>query len=329
MAENSIETSKPLSAENLEKLARNFYAPFSLINHLSCWPSKIYGLGKYIRKYGYYPDWLPLRVHTDHGPREQTPSYTDLESTASVQMFHSPNSVEHWKKLSDKPCYCYFSPFVYYRRTNEIYLDEKRKGTIAFPAHTTPVIDDVSDILNYINDLNNLPEPFQPVSICLHMHDINKGLHKKFLAAGFPVYTAGHASDYNFIERFYSIIKQFKYATSNTFGSYVFYCVELGIPFSITGNKQKLINKSDPNIPIGEYDPLKECEHYSNAEKVFQGINLEISPIQREYVDFHLGLKYSISRKKMALVLYWALIKYIFSLEWIKIFFKWLLKTKR
>ena len=323
MDKNTIDSGKPLSAEQLEEFCQSFSVPYKLTSRMSYWTTEVYGLGKFIRKYGYYPKWLPLCVYTDHGPREHKPSKYELESSAPVQMYHSPNSVKHWKKVSDKPCYCYLSPFVYYRRTNGISVDQNAKGTIAFPAHTTPAIDDISDIQTYIDDLQKLPEEFQPVSVCLHMHDINKGVHNKFIAAGFPVYTAGHASDYDYIERFYSIIKQFKYGTSNTFGSYIFYCIELGIPFSIIGAKQKFINKSDPNVVIGEYDPYKECMHYREASDLFAGINTVINQNQREYVNFHLGLKDTISRKKMAAVLYYALLRNIFSMEWITRAIKW------
>lgn len=329
MGKNRIDSGKPLSAEQLEEFCQSFSAPYKLVSRMSYWTTEVYGLGKYIRKYGYYPKWLPLCVYTDHGPREQKPSKADLESTAPVQMFHSPNSVKHWKKVSKKPCYCYFSPFVYYRRSHGISLDSKAKGTIAFPAHTTPLIDDISDIQNYIDDLQKIPEEFQPISVCLHMHDINKGLHKKFIAAGFPVYTAGHAYDHDYIERFYSIIKQFKYGTSNTFGSYVFYCIELGIPFSIIGSKQQYINKSDPNVPIGLYDPNKECALYREASDLFMGIYNEINQIQHEYVKFHLGLDGAISRKKMATVLYLALLRNIISMEWVARAIKWGLAAKR
>jgi len=316
MDKNINDAGTLLTAEQLEALCQSYTVPYKLASRMSYWTTEVYGLGKYLRKYGHYPQWLPICVYTDHGPMEHEPPKHELESLAPVQLYHSPNTIKHWKAVSDKPCYCYLSPFAFYRHAHGISVAPNRKGTIAFPAHTTPVIDDVSDIQLYIDDLLKLPEDMQPVSVCLHMHDINKGLHKKFMAAGFPVYTAGHASDYDFIERFYSIIRQFKYGTSNVFGSYVFYCVELGIPFSIVGAKQKYINKSDPNLPAGEIF-VDEDKYYREATELFAGINTEISQEQLEYVRFHMGLRDAVSRKKMALILYYALLSTALSLQWV------------
>jgi hypothetical protein len=89
------------------------------------------------------------------------------------------------------------------------------KGTICFAAHSTPGIDDTSDIELYARQLLALPDKFQPVTVCLHMHDINKGQYKIFQNAGLPVVTAGNTSDHKFIERFLNILKEYSYSTSN------------------------------------------------------------------------------------------------------------------
>ena len=189
----------------------------------------------------------------------------------------------------------------------------KAKGTIVFPAHTTPSIDDISDVENYIQQLFELPEEFQPISVCLHMHDINKGRHHIFKKHKIPIYTAGSNLDDRFAERFYDIIKNFRYATSNMVGSYLYYCIEMGIPFSIYGNKQVFINQLDPNIPKGLYDPYAEFQRFRQVHDMFSGIFTNISPAQKEYVEISLGLRDGISRGKMAWVLYSSFFKWVFS----------------
>lgn len=274
------------------------------------WTAEVYSFGKYMRKYAYYPTFLPLYCYTDHGAGcyfDEVAKH-ELESDAPIQFYNSPISTELFKKVSNKPCYTMLSPFVICRRWNKIEQCQNAKGTLAFPAHSTPEIDDFSDIELYIQQLKDMPEEFQPISVCLHMHDINKGQHKIFLKNDIPVYTAGNAFDQRFAERFYDILKNFKYTTSNMIGSYAYYSVEMGIPFSIYGDKPVLINKADPNLEKGEYK-FQENPGYQTLYTLFEGLNKEISLEQKEYVEKHLGLHDGLSRIEMAKILYTAYFK--------------------
>lgn len=276
------------------------------------WTAEIYGFGKHIREYGFYPRFLPLCVYTDHGPGQldDRPYLHELTSGAPCQMYHSPASVEIWKKFSSNTCYVLYSPFVFYRRSCKIEKSKNAKGTIAFPAHSTPMIDDVSDVELYIKQLLELPDRFQPVSVCLYMQDINKGRHKIFMKHKIPVVTAGCTLDLRFTQRFYDILKNFLFATSNSIGSYVYYAVEMGIPFSLYGNKQVYINTGDPNIPYGEWDPYKESKSYRMMSDLFSGLQTEITQEQKEVVETTLGLKDGIGRIKMSFVLYSSFLKW-------------------
>lgn len=275
--------------------------------------AEVYGFGKQIRAYGYFPKWLPLCVYTDHSPGDRDVCYAhELASSAPVQLYHSPNRVGRWKALSKKPCYCFYSPSVFYRKTKGIEKAIDAKGTLAFPAHTTPSIDDISDMQIYINKLKKLPEEYQPVSVCLHMVDINKGMHKIFIANGFNVYTAGNIYDERFIPRFYSIIRYFKYSTSNLGGSYLYYSVEMGIPFFLYGDEPSFVNKDDPNIEKGEYTSYKKQDSYQSLVSLFSAITPVITEEQKAFVHRDLGLDDGLGRWQMAAVLYYA-------------FFRWLL----
>ncbi len=270
------------------------------------WTSEIYGFGKYLREYGFYPSWLPLYVYIDHGAATaEIPFPHELNSGAPVMFYHSARSVEKWKEKSAKPCYVFYSPFVYYRHSRKIEIAPDAKGTIAFLGHSTPSVEDMSDIDDYVRALSELPSTFQPVAVCLHMHDIRKGVHRELLKRGFPVFTAGNTSDDRFVERFYDLIRNFRYATSNLAGSYLHYCVEMGIPFSIYGNQPKYINRGDPNVASGEYDPY-QFDAFRQLFELFRGLTTTISEAQREEIARRLGLKDGISRFKMATLLYGA-----------------------
>lgn len=277
------------------------------------WTAECYGFGKYIRKYGYYPNFLPLAVYTDHGPGHlsKKPWKHELESYAPAMFYHSPESVKIWKKFSDKPCHTLFSPFVFYRRSNNVIQDINANGTIVFPNHTVSNMDEISDTQSYIDQLKNLPEKFQPISVCLHFHDIRIGRHKIYLKNNISVYTVG--DDFNFfIERFYDILRKFKYASSNQASSSLFYSVEMGIPFFIHGNRTENINKADLNYPLGRLTDYEDSEFYQTLDKMFSGFECEITNEKKRLVESNLGIYDAISRKKMAYVLYSSLVKLFF-----------------
>ncbi|MBI5623173.1 MAG: class I SAM-dependent methyltransferase [Elusimicrobia bacterium] len=283
--------------------------------------AECYGLGRHLRDYGRYPGWLPLCVATDHGPSQRdVPTRLELSERAPVMLFHSPRLAAEWRRRSERPCEVMFSPFVHYRRKNCIGKSSGAKGTLAFPAHGTDLIESVCDMEGYARSLLELPERFQPVSACLFYLDVRRGLHRVFEKHGILVRTTGHIYDRRFAERFYDILKDHSYATSNTFGSYALYAVEMGIPFFIHGEKPRLVNRGDPNCPSGAYDPAKEFGQFKSVTRLFEGLRTEISPEQASTAESELGLRDGASRGRMAFLLYSSF------LEWLLLggVFRWL-----
>jgi hypothetical protein len=275
------------------------------------WTAEVYGFGRQIRKYGYYPLWLPLCINTDHGPSGTGLIYDhDINSGSPVQFYHLPLNVQNWRSRFTRPCYVLYSPFVFYRRKNRVKQLPTAKGTLVFPGHTTPDIDDISDTDKYIADLEALPEKYKPLSVCLHYHDINKGMHKLYLTKGYRVFSAGNPHDYNFIKNFYNILRNFKYSTSNLWMSCLFYSVEMGIPHFIYGNSPVLVNKGDKNIETGTYD-LMSIPRIRMITEMFQGPLDTISPAQLELVKNDLGMTAPTSRIRTSYLLYLALLKHM------------------
>ena len=271
------------------------------------WTAEVYSFGRHIRNYAFYPSFLPLHIYTDHGPGcyiTEIPKH-EFEHDASCQFYHSADSVKLFKKSSDKPCYTMLSPFAWCRKVRKIQQSDNARGTLAFPAHSTQDIDLVSDIEEYIEQLKKLPEEFQPVSVCLHMHDINKDQHKIFMKHNIPVYTAGNAFDQRFAERFYDILKNYKYTTSNMIGSYTYYSIEMGIPFSLYGKEAKYENKGNANMVIGEM-PLNLFYDYYKISETFKGLYKIITEDQKKIAEISLGINEGISRIEMAKLLYYA-----------------------
>jgi hypothetical protein len=297
---------------------------FKYLNNRKCiyWTAEIYGFGKWIRKYGFYPSFLPLAIYTDHGAGydENFPYQNshEINSDAVVMFYHSYLSVEKFKLYSKKPVFTLFSPFVFARKSLKIEKKEESIGTLYFYSHSTPSINDNKSLLDYIKEINLIPKKFHPISICLHYHDINKGVDKQLKNYGFNIVSAGNPTDENFTENFYKIISCYNYAMSNSIGSYTFYCIEMGLPFSLIGEPPKLMNHSDLNINLGEFNSYLKHEMYLQMSDLFSGYNSEISYEQHEIVKNGLGMNFGISRIRMAFILYYSLFAWGLRLENIK-----------
>ena len=97
--------------------------------------------------------------------------------------------------------------------------------------------------------------------------------------------------DYRFIERFYEIIRKFKYATSDIVGSYLYYAVEMGIPFFIYGEHPIFENKGNKHFKIGELDFLKVFSEYPKTLNLFVGLFEAITNEQKQLVERDLGIR--------------------------------------
>lgn len=282
------------------------------------WVSEVYGLGRAFREYAYfYPQKIPLYVYSAHGIYFcDKPVKHELESEAPVQLFNWDKFIQEFKKKSSKPCYKVEWPYLYYIKKNGFKRVEDPEGTIVYPSHSTPLDKETFDIQKYIEQLKSLPEKFQPISICLHKHDIDKGVHNKYIEAGFKVFTAGHYSDERYIDRFYEILKNFKYSTSNEISSYTFLSVNFGIPFFTYGESSKIVNLEDINYAKGELK-FQEFDGYQDAYQLFLRNPLEndisISQEQIDYVNDKLGVGADMSRLKFTIILWWAFLVYRFN----------------
>lgn len=274
------------------------------------WTTESYSFGWNIRQYAFYPVFLPLYAYSNHGVGYYTDYITphELNNDAPCQFYQSKDVVKLFQATSSKPCYVMKSPFVMYRQRHNITQVSQPKGTLAFFAHSTDAVDVQVEEETYIKKLRALPEEYHPICVCLHMHDIRKGKYKFLLESGFPVYTVGNGTDQRFAKRFYDLIRNFKYTTSNMLGSYAYYSVEIGIPFFIYGDMPVLMNHGDANIPKGEYK-LKNNAFYQYAYNLFLTRSNEITKEQQTLIENHLGIKDGLSRWEMAKVLYWAYLK--------------------
>lgn len=278
------------------------------------WTSSVYGFGKWIRIYGYYPPVLPLCIYTDHAPGETSNVHNahEIDSTAPVQLYHSLRRVTAWKLRFKKPCYPLYSPFVFARTQLGIKPAPERTGSIYFLAHTTAFLEDNKSPVKYAEEIQQLPDIYKPITLCLHYHDVEKGMAETYRSFGFEVVTAGNPSSQNFPKNFYEILRTRKYSLSNMFGSYALYSIEMGIPFGLHGSGPLYFNKGDPNIEQGQYTSYLHSNYHQDAHRLFGSLPVNsITSSQAEFATYHLGLENGIGRREMSKVLYASLLVWV------------------
>src|SRR5690606_32839887 len=293
---------------NLEEKA-NYISPG--INQIQV---EMYGFGKELRKYCYLPSMFPLRIKSQHGiVLWNTPSLHELNTELPFMLLFSKRHQAAWKKLSKKPCFITKHPFYLHRKRNNIQPGGNRSGSLFFLSHSTFSKEIDIDFVKLINELQNVPEDFKPVTICLHFVDILKKKHLLFQRKGFCCVTAGHMFNEDFISNFYNILINFKYSLSNDIGSHTFYSIELGIPFSLLGDPAQ--------ITITEQEEVenlllrKNLKYQEHIEKLLERnrFNYQISSEMKKIVDQELGIEDGIGSFKLGVTLITSSIIYFVS----------------
>lgn len=275
------------------------------------WVNDVYSLGYWLKDYAYYPKELPLFTYMDHGMTlfDKIPLH-EINNDAPLIFKFSPRLTETYKQNSTKPVYNLMNPTIHYRKSRKIEKAHDAKGSLFFVAHTTPDIDDLTDWSSFIERLQQIPSKFHPIDVCLHPTDIKKGVGDVFKESGFRVVFAGDAHSKEFVANFYDLIKKYEYTLSNLLGSYVFYSVEMGIPFSLFGDEPLYFNKGDKNIEQGEYNSYKSQQTYQQAKFLFNGFHMSINAEQKYFVEYELGKLNSVSRIKTCYLVYRAYLAY-------------------
>ena len=253
--------------------------------------NSIYGFNAIIREYASYPSTLPLFCRYEHGWNYLTESDAyDLLTDKPLMLVWSRRRLQAWNEKSSIPAAIVGAPFIHYRKLKQIEKDSAANGTVAFPAHATPLIDAVFDIDEYCKQLKSLPIEFHPITICLHQHDLERKKDEIYKKYGFNVVTAGPiwVLGFEFVKKFYEILRSHKYATSNQVGSYSFYAVEMGIPFFIFGELANMKNNGEPLRPA-KYNYL-DYPVGIFATEMFPGPTQVISEEQKNFVEEELGV---------------------------------------
>lgn len=290
----------------LEQACEEKFAGASQWTH---WTSELYSLGRCLRIWTGYPEFFPLFVYSDHGVGLHSHLFPhEIENPARLHLTWNPVKEQRNASADHKRVIQVIHPWISYRQQRGIARVQSPRGTLVFFMHGTDAVQwQGHDSEEYFKQLRELPDALQPVVLCLHMHDIRAGMHKKLRSYGFPIVTAGNTMATDFVDRFYGLIKGFSYATAQTWGSYAAYCVELGVPFFFLGEQPKLVNIADPNLPAGiapQYWDAYHEELEKEAESLFRERVDTVTPEQRAFVESMLGFGSKLTRGQVARLLW-------------------------
>jgi hypothetical protein len=217
------------------------------------WETESYGFGRCYREWLGLPYWAPLPINGDHGVcLQSTIREYDLNAKprlhlASFKDRAQANSGDEGKRVLRIP-----HPWPLFRRRYGFNKREDAKGTLIFYTHSCPGIEVEHDFDGYFTALKKLPDEYHPLTVCMHRHDIGKGYHRTSRKYGIPIISVGYTGSQYFVERFYSMISNFNFATSSYGGSELFYCEEFGVKYFIMGKRPKHLNLSSDFYPVGE-----------------------------------------------------------------------------
>lgn len=180
-------------------------------------------------------------------------------------------------------------PYVLYQRRTKYKLGLNRRGSLFFFSHSTwdTEIETKYELLKA--RLDALDEDFKPVRIVLHFIDVLKGKDLQFKKMGYKVISFGNMYNTIFVDNLYGALKNTRYALSNTVGSHAFYCINVGIPFSLVDTETTLKQpEREINYNKQARRHLKKVEEMKNL--IGTSLNYKNSPMTIDFVNNELGL---------------------------------------
>ena len=278
------------------------------------WTTELYSLGKCLREWLSWPEWLPIPVYGDHGVCEY--GLLALHEQSNPSNYHlvwSRDRHNYGGILTKKRLLRIPHPWITYRHSKGYKPNPDRRGTLVFFPHSTMAIElNNYSLRQYMQELMELPSEYHPITLCLHRHDVVKKVYKLLRPYNIPIVSAGNTLSPFFIDRFYNLLSYFRYATSPLGGSELFYCYEFGTQFFIYGSQPQYINIADPNLPIGKMERLDIIaqKNYYLKMQLFRNLDAEPTAEKSDFVIAILGLDSKVSLSK---------IKFIFVAELIRL----------
>jgi hypothetical protein len=223
-----------------------------------------FGLNYLVKQKYKIPEWLPIEAEIQHGWYADEEFYSSI-GKEKTQLVWNKRMFDACEKYKIKNKFIIGCPFIYYKNNNDIKKNNSAKGTVVFPSHSTEGSNVFFNIKLFCSKLDEFPDEFHPITICLYYFDYNNFFIRSQFESYFNVITVGNIYDNKFSERLYNILSSHRFVTSNCVGTYTFYAINLGLSFFITESKF--------------YYELKE--QYKNIESKKEDIQNE------KYIEIH------------------------------------------
>lgn len=256
------------------------------------WPAELYSFGRCYRDWLGLPSWILLPIYGDHGVCvDGNFSPHERKAKPQIHLTWFDKRVTSIQQSTQKKVLHCPHPWIPFRHKYRLTKKANSKGTIVFLSHTNDGIEiENYNFQKYLDSLLALPAEYHPFVFCIHRHDVEKNYHLDLHKYRIPLISAGETSSPYFVERFYSMISHFNYATSSSAGSQLYYCEEFGVPYFLYGHKPVYINISHSELPLGLLQPdalAKSTGDYQRALFAFPPI---ASNEKRAHVRSVLGL---------------------------------------
>lgn len=221
------------------------------------WPNRNYGFSWLLKAHAGWNPSRPLPGVMPHGVR------LDLFGAASVHPYDLhpelrtalayPGFVERAYAGSEgiDAVLGICSPFLYALQEFERRFRplENRIGTIFFPRHSTAAKKVRSPYGAIAEALRSLPEPYQPVRVCVHWQDAKDGLSAFFRERGFATFCCGGLHDNWFLFRLLHLLSTCRYCCSQAVTSNTFYALAAGVkPFLLPAPVEILVDRRFPQL---------------------------------------------------------------------------------
>lgn len=224
-----------ITNEQLEKFKAAKEAP---VPHYTAF----YGMSHLLHAVTGIPSPYVKRIHLDHGIILDQKVPDQYLANTTADLIFVDTKVRLGMVSQKSQAYVLGPLFVRYRRKLNFKYNPSAAGTIVFPTHSSHHLEVKMDWEDYAISLKSLPQKYQPITVCMYWLDILKGENKHFEKHGIEVISNGHMFDSNYAFNFYSNLTKFRYASGNEPGSFLFYAIEIGMPFFFFGPNAVLIN---------------------------------------------------------------------------------------
>jgi hypothetical protein len=167
-------------------------------------------------------------------------------------------------------------------------------------------------------EIEKIPQIFHPLSICISALDVNMGIHTKLRELGYPIYSVGNVISQQFVDRFYSLLNNFRYAGGFYPGSHIYYCHEFGVPYIAMDYKiANLESVGDEIIADGSFDFIAKDYPDETQRGIFESwydslrqYSCVVSDEQLEFAKEQLGCYSTTKVRQARIYVYLELLKH-------------------